>query len=735
MSKHSFTKTAFAIFLTGGGILGFLNATELRDICTNTQCNLSVADVTNNGDFSTKVINLTGNVSTFINYGNIKTTDSISIYWNGGEMANFINYGTMSGAIAGSRKNPSYIIMSVTNYGIMGGISTEYGSTDIIIDNRGIINTFTDYGNTYHFAGGNGYSMIFKNYAMIIDESQTTFNAFRQLTFGEKNNSHIVLRYGMGYYRFADSNSKIILDFGNNFEIGKEYSLDKIVVINNSTNKPNADKNGNKWNIDFDRLTTRSSLYQLKQSGNNFIVTIDTANSEIGTLYKSNIRTMNNFDLISNAMIYPHKYKGTNRTTRKRIIRRVRKTANLFDTNQTRHTERSEVSKTHESNEIAETMTKNRIAKDKIKDLALDSNSQSLQDSQDSRIDSSLQQNDSSDFASNDLDSSLTLFAQNDESLFDLVKSNDTFFYKNNSTDSTNQANQTNNRRAVRNPSTNLNTNSNYYFILTPFVNHNYFFESGRYNLSGLEYGFVTAFSGKLNNSNSLGTHFVFSYANLNDKDDSIFNITSMNLNLGLNYKLDLIYAMYLKVRIDGYYFLNEVKSIAIRDKIKPNTIGFGGSIYYGKDWDFNNYGLLGLSGGLDYKGLYANEFIMSNMADSSVFEKYNKQLYNLLYLDLAVDYNKYFNTSVGRWGLNTKLGIKGNITNNALSKSKVFLSNNRSVDMIVDNDKVLGYANISGSYVLNTKDFDMEFSLAYYGNFGDRVMSNGGGFEWRVNW
>ena len=208
-----------------------------------------------------------------------------------------------------------------------------------------------------------------------------------------------------------------------------------------------------------------------------------------------------------------------------------------------------------------------------------------------------------------------------------------------------------------------------------------------------------------------------------------------MNLNLGLNYKLDLIYSMYLKARIDGYYFLNEVKSISIRDKIKPNTIGFGASIYYGKDWNFNNYGLLGLSGGLDYKGLYANEFIMSNMADSSVFEKYNKQLYNLLYLDLTLDYNKYFNTSIGLWGLNTKFGIKGNITNNALSKSKVFLSNNRSVDMIVDNDKVLGYANISGSYVLQSKSFDMEFSLAYYGNYGDRIMSNGGGVEWRVGW
>ena len=307
-----------------------------------------------------------------------------------------------------------------------------------------------------------------------------------------------------------------------------------------------------------------------------------------------------------------------------------------------------------------------------------------------------------------------------------------------NRVDSTNQSvnpnpNQSTNRRIVSN--INTNQNSNYYFILTPFMNHNYFFESGRYNLSGLEYGFVSAFNGKENDSNSLGAHFIFSYASLKDSNDTIFNITTMNLNMGANYKLDLIWDMYVKARIDGYYFLNEVKSKSIKGSIKPNTIGFGASVSYGKDFNFGNGEILGISGGVDYKGLYADDWTMSNMADSSVYEKYNKQLYNLLYVDLSVDYSKYFSTSIGLWGLNTRLGIKGNITNNALAKSKVLLSNGRSVDMIVDNDVVLGYANISGSYILQSKDFDMEFSLAFYGNYGNRVMSNGGGFEWRVGW
>ena len=51
----------------------------------------------------------------------------------------------------------------------------------------------------------------------------------------------------------------------------------------------------------------------------------------------------------------------------------------------------------------------------------------------------------------------------------------------------------------------------------------------------------------------------------------------------------------------------------------------------------------------------------------------------------------------------------------------------------MLDTDKYLAYANAGISYLLNAKNFDMEFSLAYYGNFGDRIISNGGGVEWRV--
>ena len=240
------------------------------------------------------------------------------------------------GGFSGGRYNDgagTNIPMSVTNYGTMNGFSTGSGTGDITIANYGVINVIS---HNQHLRDAQNYFYVLKDWAMIIDESQSTFNG---TTTATGNNSHLVTNTPR--VRFADSNSKMILDFGNNFELDKEYSLDKLII-----NDYSGGTNGLK--VDFDRLTTRSSLYQLKQQGNNFIVTIDTANSEIGTLYKSNIRTMNNFDLISNAMIYPHKYKGTNRTTRKRVIRRIKRSASLRGSVSVANTTKQ--SKTRESN-------------------------------------------------------------------------------------------------------------------------------------------------------------------------------------------------------------------------------------------------------------------------------------------------------------------------------------------------------------------------------------------------
>lgn len=157
-----------------------------------------------------------------------------------------------------------------------------------------------------------------------------------------------------------------------------------------------------------------------------------------------------------------------------------------------------------------------------------------------------------------------------------------------------------------------------YYFILTPYVNHNLYFKAGNYNLSGLDGGFISAFSGKISPSNVLGTHFGFSYGNLSDKGDKAFSIKSANLMVGLNYKFDMIWDSYLKARGDFYYFINEISSASVA-KIKPNNFGFGASVAYGKDFNFGSGGVLVAELGLDYKALSANTLNVKSALNNSV--------------------------------------------------------------------------------------------------------------------
>lgn len=704
----------FALCVLGGGAT-LLSAIELSDICSgNSTCvigsNYANQSVENHNDINITTgttislpsgsFNLPANVTIatslmdFTNYGTITTSSKWSIHLFSGSLNNLTNYGTISGAIAtdfqhaptdgGGATPPTTTfnaINTITNYGSMGGL---HGGVDTTIDNRGVINTFNDGTNYYmHFKDG---KISLKSYAMIIDESKTTFTNAGAGGFTTPNNSHIITQnIKTEDLSFYDANSKLILDFGNNFEIGAEYPLNKLIVLANTGTTA--------LDVDFSRLTTRSSLYKLTQNGDNFIVSLDANNSEMGMLYKANVRAINNLFTTSNSAIYPHRFgkkrvaTRQNPTNKRRVIRR-KKVGNLFYNNSV------------------------------VAANAIDS-----------------------------LEGNETFFYNSDFMLLAEERAIRLKRLPSRTNPNVNRpANQSANPNAnqpktpiyhtnvPRQTNRTLTNTHKYNFVLMPFVSHNYFFESGRYNLSGLDYGFITAFSGEVYNYNTLGVHFGFSYGTLSDKNDKDFNITNMNLMLGINYKLDLIWDMYLKARGDFFYFLNQMQSFTMAKKIKPNNMGFGVSVAYGKDFNLKNYGILGLELGIDYKALNAGALTMRNNGDENINETYKKQLYNLIYVDLGVNYGKYFSTSAGIWGLNAGLGIRGNVANN-LAKSQVIINNNISTNMTLDNDKILGYANIAGSYVLSGKTFDMEFSLAYYGSFGDRAMSNGGGFEWRVAW
>lgn len=321
--------------------------------------------------------------------------------------------------------------------------------------------------------------------------------------------------------------------------------------------------------------------------------------------------------------------------------------------------------------------------------------------------------------------------SRNDGNLaLDSLKSNESFFYnsqdlaKNSVNLTKNHSNLTTNLNAK---STDLaNPNDNFFFLLTPFVNHTSFKAMGDYQISGLDYGFISAFGGKVSKNHTLGTHFALDYANLGDKNDKSVKITNLNLMAGLNYRADLIYAMYLKARGDFYYFLNSADSSEITTA-KPNNLGFGLSVAFGKDFDFKQGGILGIELGLDYKAFHTSK-VSANDIWGNASDEYKSAFYHLLYLDLGLNYYKYFSIDSGLWGIDAGFGIRGNLTPK-VSNGTLMVAN-RAVDITLDNDNMLGYVSLGGSYVLEAQRFDMEFTLRYNGSFGDKSISNGGSFE-----
>lgn len=482
---------------------------------------------------------------------------------------------------------------------------------------------------------------------------------------------------------------KLIGDLMNQNNQGKNQGKVKVIVTGLSAGQKYQIVTG-KATLDAKDISFINGLGRYLGNGYVLIDEVFSISTPIKVSYQANVSTMNNMFLTSNAIISSNKHKA-----------KFRKMANL-------------------NNNRLPRLAKSKSRNDGVGDL-------------DSR---SLNANNADLLDSNTLDSH-NLIA------IDSLQSNESFFYNSDllyladargkAIKSVRQQKKNKTQDSPQNSQTNPNNpNDKYHFIFTPFINHTYFYESGNYAVSGLDGGFITAFSTRLGESNTLGTHFAFSYGSLSDKNDKDFKIASANLMLGLNYRLDLIYDMFLKARGDFYYFINEVGSSNIA-KTKPNNTGFGLSVGYGKDFYFDKWGVLGLELGLDYKMLNTSDINVKYALDNSTAESYNIAFYNLLYLDLGLNYYKYFSTDLGLWGFDSGIGIRGNLTPKI--SNGTLMVGNRSVDISLDNDNVLGYLNVGGSYVLQSTNFNMEFTLRYNGSFGDKAISNGGSLEWRVNW
>ena len=689
-------------------MVGFANAIELSSVCSGNTCNVSgrIPEVTNNGSFGGTINVTNATIGNVFNYGNISGT----IRLDSSTISNFYNFGNISGQ---TTMTGSGFVTNLYNFGSISGVTsqmTNNGVKTITVDNRGTINAVTHGagGKTSHFQS---HHIVIKNYSIVINKDSGSFNGFNGT--GGDLNSHLILSSNLVYpsgdhetvrASFKDSNSKIILDFGSNFELGKEYSLNKLIVANGDGVKVP--------NVDFSRLTTRSSLYTLTQGANGgFVIGLDTANSEMGTLYRTNLRAMNNMFIASNQMIWQRKrQKGSARVTRN--IRRSQ-------------------SSVLESPSYAD---------------AVEFGGESIAYMGESMGESGGESSYKYLTLGESLGESNGTFFYNSDSMLLAASQAQIRQYRNQ-----NLGMRRNTSTRSSTATTRANQNDTFYFMIAPYVNYNYYSQSGQHNLQGLEYGGVAAFSGKIAGVNTLGVHFGFSYGKLSDKNDTDFDFTNMNfvanssdksfaiVNMnflaGVHYKLDLIWDMYLKARGDFYYLMNQVTSFTTINSLKPNNMGFGVSLAYGKDFDFGSGGVLGLELGFDYMGLNTSKITLGNNGNANINETYDSHLYNLIYADFGMSYDKYFGGDGGGFGVNLGLGIRGNVTANKLAKSQILLNNTNAVDMTIDNDNFLGYGNVGIGYLIKARSFNMEFSLSYYGSFGDKGMSNGGGIEWRTSW
>ncbi len=716
-------KSLIALWLCGFSIL---NAVELSGFCNDYSSSTSGlwctvkqgGTITNNSSLSVHSIDLYSDViDNFINYAPINfTTGNIGLEIGGGvEMRNFINYSSIIGGMIkihwrnidrfvnygtinnrvvairvgfenwlegyirefinyGSVTTNQYPALSfagmdarvviVKNFGTMNGVHTS--SKTVIIDNRGVMQAFSYLQSTGHLTmtntidtdkGHNNSSIYIKNFALKLDKSANDFNAY---TYDNNvSNSHLFIA-GNGdthTLRFYDNNSRLILEFGENFELGKDYLLSNLIV------KPN-DFNITLPNIDISRIVAKNDLYKITANGGYFRVNLASGkdvHTPITELNKSNAKSMNSMFLKSNSQIFGGGGKGAGGTFTKAELNGYSKY------------------------------------------LAL----------------KGLKNNDRFFYKSD----SLRLADNVGESSGELGNLGESNGGESQNISESNESSESTNSDSSKNT---------YRFFFTPYIAHNYFYESGDYGLSGLEGGFITGIGGKLDLANTLGAHFAFSYGSLNDKNDDEFKMTNMNFMIGLNYRFDFIYDMFIKARADFFYFINEVRSTKIVNH-KPNNIGFGLSAYYGKDFDFGEWGVLSPEVGLDYKALSSRAINLTYISNSENLGYYDSTTYKMLYLDLGVGHKKYFDTNIGLWGLNTALGLRVHTTA-PFAKNKIIF-NNTTINATLDSDIVIGYLNLGFSYVLENKTHSMEFGLNFNGNYGDRSMSNIGNFEWQVRW
>ncbi|MGX3011579.1 hypothetical protein ACWIUD_08505, partial [Helicobacter sp. 23-1044] len=298
-----------------------LSATELSTLCKDAPNNCTIttpqSTITNTADFTSQsTITIQTQIDSFENHSTITAppnpsgqNDQTFTLKENSKITHFANFGKINSGIymeGGTSIN-------IANHDTMGGIYTHYSDNpvNITLNNLGTINPavgcyFSDRNgcNGVHFAFGSAnVTLTIDNYMIKINQSKDDFTNYNNTGDLDAKNSHISIYYHTAprtsQVHFKDGNSKIILDFGDNFELGKEYPLKMLIVDKSGSPAPYI-------TADFSRLALKDAdFYDILESGEYFVVRVKEKRDDfalhtpITELYKSNIRTMNNLQIMT----------------------------------------------------------------------------------------------------------------------------------------------------------------------------------------------------------------------------------------------------------------------------------------------------------------------------------------------------------------------------------------------------------------------------------------------------
>ncbi|RAX55369.1 hypothetical protein CCY99_01345, partial [Helicobacter sp. 16-1353] len=174
---------------------------------------------------------------------------------------------------------------------------------------------------------GLGKPINITNYHLILDKSASDFNSF---SFGgwsgsnfptgvsENDLSHLIIN--SSDVTLKDSSSKILISLGTNFEINKDYSLDKLILTSQGAKYDLTYANGDSVSDLFSHLVINgvdNSLLDLNKNGNYFNISTNNVSSKAtdsvgNATRKSNISNVNILTSHIKANVFKSGFGGFN---------------------------------------------------------------------------------------------------------------------------------------------------------------------------------------------------------------------------------------------------------------------------------------------------------------------------------------------------------------------------------------------------------------------------------------